>query len=373
MSASGADVVVLGGGIVGCAIARELARRGADVVVVERGEPAAEATRAAAGMVAPQAETDAAGPVLRLGVASRDRYPAWVTAIEAESGIDVAFRTDGILYVARWPGDARVLAARARWQRAAGLRVRQVSAAAARRRVPALPRDLPLALHFPDDHRVDNERLGAAVARAAERAGVRLRTHTAVRAIRARRGTVVGIDTDRGRLEARAVVNAAGAWAARIALPRGSAAPPVFPVRGQMLVLHAPGALPLPLYSRRVYLVPRLDGRILVGATREPAELDKRVTLAGAATLLAAAHALVPGLGAAALVGHWAGLRPGTPDGRPILGPAPDLAGLWLATGHYRHGILLAPATAEAIADLVTGGRTALPIVGMAPRRFARG
>jgi glycine oxidase len=154
--------------------------------------------------------------------------------------------------------------------------------------------------------------------------------------------------------------------------PSGVVPPPVFPVRGQMLALHAPGALALPLYSRRVYLVPRVDGRILVGATREHVGFEKRVTLAGAATLLAAAHALAPGLADAPLVGHWAGLRPGTPDDRPVLGAAPGVEGLWLATGHYRHGILLAPVTAEAIADLVVDGRTALPIDAMAPARFAR-
>ena len=154
-----ADVVVAGGGLIGCAVARELARRGARTVVVERGEVGEEASRAAAGMVAPQAECERRGPVLTLGVLSRARYGAWVAAVEAESGIDVEYCSDGILYVALTPGDERVLAARARWQRAAGLRVRRLGLGQARRLVPSLARPVRAVLHFPDDHRVNNEGL----------------------------------------------------------------------------------------------------------------------------------------------------------------------------------------------------------------------
>jgi len=369
-----ADVVVVGGGVIGCAVARELARRGVRrVVVVERGGPGEEATRAAAGMVAPQAECDAPGPVLRLGLVSRARWSDWSAALGEESGVDVHYRRDGIVYAALSAADERVLGARARWQRAAGLRVERIDAVAARRLAPGLSPGLRSALFFPDDHRVDNERLGVAVARAAERAGATIVASTPVLAVRARRGRVRGVTTARGAIEAPIVVNAAGAWAAALRLPAGVVPPPVFPVRGQMLVLRpTTRVVARPVYSRRGYLVRRPDGRLLAGSTLERVGYERRVTVEAVAWLLAAAQALVPALATATLEGTYAGFRPGTPDRRPILGPVPGLAGLFHATGHYRSGILLAPATAEAIADMILTGRTALPLAGMDPGRFRR-
>ncbi|HEV7730569.1 MAG TPA: glycine oxidase ThiO [Candidatus Binatia bacterium] len=371
--ARAADVIVVGGGLVGCAVARELSRRGLRIELVERGELGTEASRAAAGMVAPQAECDGDGPVLRLGLASRAMYPAWVAALEGESELDVEFRTDGILAVALTEADARILRRRARWQRAAGLRVDDLPSTAARRLAPVVARSLRAAVHFPDDHRVNNERLVVAAGIAARRAGVTVRERAPVQAVLARDGRVVGVRTDDGVITAPVVVNAAGAWAGAIALPDGVAPPPVVPVRGQMLVLRgAPGVLPLPLYGRDVYLVPRLDGRILAGSTREHVGFEKRVTLAAAADLLAAAHAVAPGLGGLTFEHGYAGLRPGTPDDLPLVGPAPELPGLVYAAGLFRHGILLAPAVAQAVADLIVDGRTALPLAGMRPGRFRR-
>jgi len=366
------DVAVVGGGVIGCAVARELGRRGARVVVVERGQVGGEATRAAAGMVAPQAECERPGPLLALGLASRARYASWTEALCEESGIDVEYRAEGIVYLALTAVDERVLAARARWQRAAGLRVERLAARDARALVPAVNRQVRAVLHFPDDHRVNNERLGIAVALAARRAGVTILEGTAASGVVARRGRVTGIETTAGRIHARAVVNAAGAWAGELALPAG-VPPPVFPVRGQMIVLRgAPGELSRPVYSRRGYLVPRLDGRILAGSTLERAGFEKRVTVRAAADILVAVRAMVPALASLSVDGMYAGLRPATPDHLPVLGAARTLAGLFYAAGHYRSGILLAPATAEAIADLVLAGRTALPIAGMGPGRFGR-
>jgi glycine oxidase len=340
-------------------------------VLVERGELAAEASRAAAGMVAPQAETEHPGPLLRLGIESRRRYPDWVARVQREAGLDVEYRTDGILYLALDRADARLLAARARWQRRLGLRVLEVGAREARRLAgPVLPPRIVLACHFPDDHRVNNERLVVAVAVAARRAGVTILEHTPALAVEGRRGAVTGVRTGAGTIAAPVAVNAAGAWAADIRLPGELVPPPVFPVRGQMLVLRGtPGALGSPLYTRRAYLVPRLDGRVLLGSTRERAGFDKRVTMGAAAQLLGAAATMAPGLAGLSLVEAYAGLRPGTPDGLPVLGAARDLRGLFYATGLYRSGILLAPAVAAAIADLIVEGRTALPLRGLGPRR----
>jgi glycine oxidase len=365
-----ADVVVIGGGLVGCALGRELARRGARTVLVERGELAAEASRAAAGMVAPQAETRRPGPLLRLALESRRRYGEWVACLQAESGLDVEYRTDGILYVALDAAEARALAARAAWQRRLGLRVARLLPRDARRLVPALPPRIRLAVHFPDDHRVNNERLAVAAGIAARRAGVVVRERTRALAIQARGGRLTAVVTDQGPIATRVAVNAAGAWAANVGLPADVKAPPVFPVRGQMLVLRGPpDSLALPLYSRRAYLVPRLDGHVLLGSTRERAGFEKRVTMGAAAALLAAAAAMAPGLARLSLERGYAGLRPGTPDELPILGAARDLPGLFYAAGLYRSGILLAPVTAAAVADLILDGVTALPLRGLGPRR----
>src|SRR5262249_23335795 len=215
------DVVVIGGGLIGCALGRELARRGAHTVIVERGELGAEASRAAAGMVAPQAETERPGPLLDLALESRRRYRDWIECIQAESGVDVEYRTDGILYVALDAADARVLAARAAWQRRLGLRVTPVSPRAARRLAPVLPPRIRLAVPFPDDHRVTNERLAVAPGIAARRAGVVVRARTSARAIQARAGHVSAVVTDHGRIATRVAVNAAGAWAADVGVPSG--------------------------------------------------------------------------------------------------------------------------------------------------------
>jgi glycine oxidase len=365
--------VIVGGGVIGCLVARELARRGRRVVLLERGDLGAEASHAAGGMVAPQAETEHPGPLLRLGIQSRRLYPALVEQLQEESGIDVEYRTDGILYLALDAAEARALAARAGWQRRHGLRVTTLGPAAMRRLCPVASSRVALAVHFPDDHRVNNERLVVAAGLAARRAGVTVRERVRAIAVEARGGRAYGVRTDAGLVEAPVVVNAAGAWAAELALPAGVAPPAVFPVRGQILVLRAPAeTLPLPLYSHRAYLVPRLDGRILLGSTRERAGFEKRVTAGAAARLLAAATAMAPGLADATLEGSYAGLRPGTADELPILGAARDLPGLYHATGLYRSSILLAPAVATALADVIVGGRTALPVTAFRPRQRPR-
>lgn len=366
-----ADVVVIGGGLVGCATARALALRGLHVVVIERATVGSEASRAAAGMVAPQAECAGPGPLLDAGIASRRRYARFAEAVARESGIDVAYRRDGILYVARTRAEAARLMERMRWQRRAGLRADRLTVADARRRVGVLTRDVRAAVLFPDDHRVDNERLATAIGVAARRAGARIVEGVASTAVLEANGRVIGVRTSRGRIGTPTVVDAAGAWASAVGLPNGVLAPPVFPVRGQMLVLRtAPRTLALPLYSMRAYLVPRGDGRVLVGSTLERVGFDRRVTAGATARLLAAALAIAPGLADATVLGAYAGFRPGTPDHLPIVGLAADLRGLVYATGLYRSGILLAPLVADAVADLLVRGRTRLPIAAFDPARL---
>ena len=324
-------------------------------------------------MVAPQVEIDRPGPLLPLAVASRCAYPELVSQLRAESGIDVEYRTDGILCVALDDAGSRALSARTRWQRRAGLRVTDLTPAAARRLCPVVSPRITHAAHFPDDHRVNNERLAVAAGLAASRAGVTMRERVLVHAIEARGGRVCGVRTAEGPIAAPVVVNAAGAWSASLGAPPGVVVPPVFPVRGQMLMLRAPAdALPLPIYGRGAYLVPRTDGRILLGSTLERVGFEKRVTVGAATGLLAAAMAMAPGLGDATLEGAYAGLRPGTPDELPVLGEAPDLPGLYYATGLYRSGILLAPAVATAVTELIVDGRTTLSVAAFRPGRRMR-
>jgi glycine oxidase len=347
------DVIIVGGGVIGCSIARELAGRGLSVAVVERGEPGAEASSAAAGMLAPQAESAAPGPLLDLGLESRLLHSRWAQELAAETGIDVGYRRCGILRCC-FAGDGRLSEA-AEWQRIAGLAVEYRDAASVASMTQGLvSRGIVEGLFFPEDAIVNSVLFMRAVAQSAQLRGAQLLPNTPARRFRIENGVCTGVDTDDGTLEAELVVDAAGAWAGfDEALPFEI---PVEPVRGQMVELALPGReLPTVVQDDEVYLVPRRGGSLLAGATVERVGYVKDVTASGLAGLLAAAIRLAPDLAHATFERAWAGLRPGTPDGLPILGATP-LAGLFLAAGHFRNGVLLAPATAQRMADLLTGG-----------------
>lgn len=366
---SAPDVVVIGGGVIGCGIARSLALRGASVAVLERGRAGAEASWAAAGMLSPQAEADAPGPFLELLLRSRLLYPDFAAALLEETGTDIDYRTEGTLLVSLSGEDDAALDARYAWQRAAGLEVERLGAGAVRALEPALADGARGALRFPGDHQVDNRRLGAALPVAAARAGARLREHSPVRRVRVEGGAVVGVELEDGeRIAAGAVVVAAGAWAGELAgLPRPL---PVVPIHGQMIALTG-GSPPLRhvVDTPAVYLVPRRDGRVLCGATMERVGLHKAVTAGGVVRLLRGAIGAVPGLSAATLAESWSGLRPGTPDGLPILGEDPEVRCLHYATGHFRNGILLAPITAEAVTAAVLRLPAPVDLLPYSPNR----
>jgi glycine oxidase len=366
------DVLIVGGGLIGRMLAWELATAGARVTVVERGRAGAEASSAAAGMLGPRAECDAPGDLLRLGTASLALYPALIDRLRDETGIDPEYQTDGILYVALSEDEERLLGARARWQRRAGFPIERVSAREAHRLEPLVCDEVRSAVRFPDDHRLDNVRLTRAVIVAASRRGVALRTGVPARTIDCAGGRALAVETGSERFVAGTIVNAAGAWASALA-PAGTALP-VRPVRGQMMALtasHPP--FRHAIYSHGVYLVPRRDGRVLAGSTYEDAGFDKRVTAAALSGIAARALRLAPVLGDATVTAAWAGLRPGTPDGVPILGRDPRVDGLVYATGHYRNGILLAPVTARALRELVLEGRTSYDLGPFTVTRFTSG
>jgi len=347
------DVAVLGGGLIGCAVARRLARDGARVAVFERGRIGGEASGAAAGMLGVQAEAD--DPLmLRLGLASRARYADWLAAVREESGLAVDWWRAGTVAVSFTAADELALAERRAWQAAAGAPSEALEAAQLRALEPALSRRARSGALFPLDARVDNVALTRAVAAATAAAGGALREGEEVRAVLVERGQVAGVSTARERVACGAVVNALGAWAARV---RGMTPLPVQPVRGQMAVVQAARpALRHALVTPRGYALARRDGRILLGSTRETVGFEKRCTTGGLGGILTAGLELVPSLGGLPLVDSWSGLRPGSADGRPIISRDPAVRGYVVATGHYRSGVLLAPLTAELVAGMLRGG-----------------
>jgi len=370
-------VVIVGGGIVGCLAARALAAAGARVHLLERAEELGrESSWAAAGMLSPQMEAAeeilGGRAMLELCLAGRACYPAFVLALEEEAGASVHYRAEGTLVVAADDGEASALPERAEGQRAMGLRAEWLDGAAARALEPAVAPDARGALHLPDDHQVDNVALVAAAAAAlAKNPRVVVRTGTAVERVVVEGGRAVGVVAGGERIPAAAVVLAAGAWTG--ALAGVPARVPVRPVKGQMVALR-PGA---PLFRRTVggrgvYCVPRDDGRVLVGATVEDAGYDKSVDPAAVAELVACAAGVVPALARAPVESSWAGLRPGTADDLPVMGPDPEVAGLVWATGHYRNGILLAPLTAECVTALVRGEAAPVDLAHFAPGREVR-
>lgn len=359
--------LVIGAGIMGTAAALELRRRGIEVTVLERGVPGAEASTAAAGMLAPQLEAHAPGPLLDLGTRSRAMYPKWIQQLEDETGIDTGLIECGALKVALTPEAAHELESLVAWQTAAGLRASLLDPQQAREHVPGLSPELLVAAWLPDDAQVDTERLMRALAAAALAAGAGLRRGL-VRRVVEEGGRAVGVDVDGEVLRADAVVLAAGSWSALI--PGARLDPRVVrPVRGQMLQLDLRTRPFAPLLvGPKGYIVPRLDGRVLLGSTMEEVGFDKDVTLGGLHQVMGSALAACPSLASASIARTWAGLRPTTPDGMPVLGEGP-LERLFLATGHFRNGILHAPLTARLCGQLVAGET---PAVNLGPFRYGR-
>ena len=362
------DIIIVGAGIIGCSVARELARRRLRVLVLDRQEPGKEASWAAAGMLTPAAESAEALPLVPFAKASLALYSEFIEQIEQTTGHATDYRRDGALEV--FFGDDAVTQ-RAEWLaavRASGFVPEPLSAAALRQMEPALAEDAAAGALLAEEGAVDNRLLSAAVAEAARREGAELRAGVEVRRILTGHARTVGVETPQGSLAAKHVVLAAGSFTARIEGAERYA--PTIPARGQMAALR-PATMPV----RRVlrgpsYLVPRLDGRVLVGATVEHAGYEKAVTPGGIGRLLTDAVRMIPGLAVAPIVETWSGLRPDTPDHLPVLGPT-DVEGLWFATGHFRNGILLAPATARAIGEWIAEGKTALPVGQFSAMRFA--
>jgi glycine oxidase len=361
------EIVIVGAGIVGCAVARALALAGKRVALFERGSVGGESSSAAAGMLGVQGETEHEA-MLRLGARSRQLYPTVVAALRAETGVEIEFWTAGTLYLCFDEDDERALAQRRAWQQAAGFTSEILAREQVVRLEPNVSRRVRSAALFRLDARVDAAALTAAYGRAAVCAGAQVFEREAVRGVVVESGRVVGVETEARRVACDLVVNTSGAWASSLAVGRRL---PIVPVRGQIIVL---GARKPPfrhaIYSRRGYAVARRDGRVLLGSTRERVGFEKRVTAGRAQRILLAGLELSPELGALPFVEGWCGLRPATPDGLPVIGADPTVAGYYVACGHYRNGVLLAPITAELVCGLIEG-RPDPSLAAMSLERFA--
>jgi glycine oxidase len=367
---SAPSVVVIGGGVMGCAASWQLAQRGARVTVLERSVPGAEASSAAAGILGAQLEAHGSDAMFELALASRALYPRWARALGEQTGIDVGYRKSGVLRVALDAPGAKLLAKETAWQSDHDLAVKRLSGAAVRALEPALSKQIVGGVLFPDDARVDPPLLLRALHIAAERAGVSFRSGAYVRSVVVRSGRARGVSLeDASEIQADWVVVAAGSWTTLIQ-GLGLSGSAVRPARGQIVELRA-STPPLSsvVFAPRCYLVPRDDGRVLVGSTLEFVGYKKEVTAVAVRDLLSAAIELSPLLADATLSGAWSNFRPYTDDERPLLGPS-QIEGLVLATGHYRNGILLAPISAEIVTRSVLGGRAPVDLTPFSAARL---
>jgi glycine oxidase len=365
--------VIIGAGVIGLGIAWRLAQAGCEVSIYDRGEAGHGASWAAAGMLAAAVETEPGEePLLPLALESQRLWPDFARELEAASGISVEYRGEGTIVVALNRDDAEQLRHSYEFQKGLGLDIEWLSAAEARRREPHLKPGIAAAVWSPRDHQVENRLLGRALAEACRRAGVALHEHCAVREITVTGGRAAGIVTAEGREAADAVVLAAGPWSREIGGLPAAQLPPVRPIKGQMLALQMDPAAPLlrhVIWLPRGYLVPRRDGRLLVGATVEERGFDTSLTAGGLLALIEGAWRAVPAIEELPVAETWVGFRPGSRDDAPMLGPG-GIDGLVVATGHHRNGILLTPITAVVVSTYILTSRLPESALPFSPERF---
>lgn len=372
-------IIIVGAGIIGLGIGWRLARAGRDVLIFDRDRAGRAASRASAGMLTPLAEVrHEEEALLRFGLKGLERFPDFVAELESESGLSVGYRPDGVLLVGVTRDDIEYLRFRYDYQRDLGLPVAWMSGAEARAREPQLSPQVGAAVWCPGDHQVDNRLMVKALRRAFLRAGGSLMESTPVERIDVAQDRVRSIAAGDRAYRAATIILAAGCWSRLIPGLPVPARPPVRPVRGQILRLQMTEDCALKTivwYNRAAssavaYLCPKDGGRLVLGATSEEMGFDDSLTAGGIFELLRAAWEVVPGIYDLPIIETAAGLRPGSRDDAPILGKTP-VQGLIMATGHYRKGILLAPITAYAIAELALTGRTPEDIRPFGIGRFA--
>lgn len=365
------DIIVVGAGIVGCAIAYELARRGASVQIVDERSAGMGATQASAGILAPYIEAEADSAFLKLTVRGLNQYDQFMAQVVADSAMAVSYHRTGTLEVATDEAEMHALRNLAARLEAQGVTLGLFDQNAVRAEEPNLADDVVGGLVVPAHGFVGVAEMTRALAAAARRHGAQVIEGSRVRRIQPVDGGDLLVETARGPLTGNAVVLAAGSWSGRIEIAGVAAAVRVRPVRGQLLQLSWNGPpIRRVLWSARCYLVPWDDGTLLVGATVEDAGFDERATVAGVRDLLEAACDLVPHAWTASFLGARVGLRPASGDGLPMIGGSQVVPNLMYATGHYRNGVLLAPLTAELVADAMLEGRIDPALALMSPQRF---
>lgn len=351
------EVLIVGGGVVGLSLARELHKKGLrSITVVERGRCGQEASWAAAGMLAPHAETDRIDPFYEFCSESNTLYPAFAENLLEETGVDIELDRAGTLYLALTETDSAELKKRYEWQRSAGLKVEHFSAAETRKAEPFISPDVRESLYFPEDWQVDNRKLMHALEQYARFNGINVLEHRNVTRVLTEGSRITGVVTAEGPISADEIIFATGAWTSLIELGSSWFPIDVKPIKGQMISFHTAKRLfEHVIYSHRGYIVPRIDGRVLAGATIEDDGYGKLVTPEGSEYLQEMAAEIAPNLASLEINESWAGLRPYAPDGLPVLGEIGGFSNLYAATAHYRNGILLAPLTARVMAELVLG------------------
>ncbi|RMH49854.1 MAG: glycine oxidase ThiO [Zetaproteobacteria bacterium] len=365
---SGREVTVIGGGIVGCLTACLLRLRGVRVTLLEAGELGREASWAGAGILCPIHPWRYPDAFTRLVEASLARYPELQARLAAESGIDVGWRRSGLLIP--FFGDEPHWRPAIDWSERFGWRLERLDGAQAQAAEPVLADGVRRALRWPEVAQLRNPRLLKATRRWMAKLGVDVRDHTPVARIRVDGGGVCGVELeDGGSLACRRLLVAAGSWSDRLLAPLGAALS-IRPVKGQIVLLATrPGRVRHIVKHDEVYLVPRDDGRVLVGATMEEVGFRGGNTVAAIHSLLDGVMRMMPGLADCVIERQWMGFRPGSPDGMPFLGAIKGVPGLFVASGHYRNGVALAPITAEAMAALLCDESPPVDLAPFAPQR----
>jgi glycine oxidase len=359
-----ADVVIIGGGVIGCSIAYQLAKQQVRVVVLERTRFAAGASGATAGVISPLWHVDPdVEPMWCLGMRSLELFPSLASEL-SEAGVDPEFRQTGVFKLAFTDEEAKELQRNLVWQSKLGFGVAWLDQAEVLQREPEVSTAVLGGIFSPKEGYVRGQRLVDSLVQAASRLGAQFHQGVEVLNFQTDGKRVTGVVTSWGSIDAPQVVLAAGPWSglpARWLQQQGAPEVPVRPVKGERILLRRLGFLPRsPVRNSEVYVVPRMDGNVLVAATRIEGQFDQVLTAGGVSHLIAAASLSFPGLADAEFVSGRAGVRPATPDGMPVLGPVPDVEGLNIAAGHDSVGIMLSPATAELMAQYLLDGNSAL-------------
>jgi glycine oxidase len=355
-----ADVVVIGGGVIGSAIAWNLAAQKQLTILVEKNQPGKEASSAAAGILAVASGRSKRGPMYQLKSTSQKLYPALVHELEERTGVDIEYQRVGVLDLVRNDADEKKYRQLYDLRKEQGYAATWLSADEVRRLEPQLTPHLRGAVHFPDDHHLNNERLAEAWAQAVAQRGATVQTGVTVNEARIANGKVTAVRIGEEWVSTNTVVIAAGSWSQEVGTIFGLAVP-TQPAKGQMLTVRFPHVRHVISWSDH-YLVPRKNGEVVIGSTVEFVGYNKEVTLETVRALIERSVDLVPAVSTAPLNRFWAGLRPYSPTRRPILCRAPGLENVILATGHHRNGIVLAPITGQLICELITTGKTSISL-----------